>query len=143
MIKSRTIQDQDREFRIWAEILSSGQDICVVICGGDRPHIGSVALASMAESPHDPRKRSATPSVITVPGHKEYNLALSAAEQLSKALDRTVVVSVGIHIEGITPELITKVEEEFHLLVADLVDAIPNISSQARTSQSLDSQQEE
>jgi len=62
---------------------------------------------------------------------------------LSKALDRTVVVSVGIHIEGITPELITKVEEEFHLLVADLVDAIPNISSQARTSQSLDSQQEE
>ncbi len=124
IIKTRTIQDQGREYRIQAEVLFSGRDICVVICGGDRPHIGAVALGSMAESPNDPQRRSATPSVIAVPGHKEYHLALAAAEQLSKALDRTVVVSVGIHIDGITPGLINKVEEEFHFLVADLVEAI-------------------
>lgn len=128
IIKTRTIQDQGREYRIQAEVLSSGRDICVVICGGDRPHIGAVALGSMAESPNDPRRRSATPSVIAVPGHKEYYLALAGAEQLSKALDRTVVVSVGIHIDGITPELINKVEEEFHSLVADLVKAISKTS---------------
>lgn len=122
--KTRTIRDQNREYLIRAEVLASGQDIHVVISGGDRPHIGAVALASVAESPNDHRKRSATPSVLTVPGHKEYQLALVGAEKLSKALERTVAVSVGIHIDDITPGLINKVEEEFYSLIADLVDAI-------------------
>ena len=132
IIKTRAFQDQDREFRIQAEVLSSGRDLIIVICGGDQPHIGAVALATMNKSPHDPLRRSATPSVIAVPGHKEYHLALAAAEQLAKALERTVVVTVGIHIDGITPQLINKVEDEFHSLVADLVDAISGASSKSK-----------
>ena len=124
IIRTRTFQDQDRVYEIQAEVLVSGRDICVVISGGDRPHIGAVALASLAESPNDPQRQSATPSVLTVPGHKEYHLALAAAEGLCKTLERTVAVSVGIHIDDITPEMIDKVEEDFHFLVADLADFI-------------------
>ncbi len=125
IIKTRSFQDQEREYRIQAEVLVCGRDICIVISGGDQPHIGAVALAVVAESPSHPQKWSATPSVIAVPGHKEYHLALAAAEHLSKTLERTVVVSVGIHIDGITPELINKVEVEVQLLVADLAESIP------------------
>jgi hypothetical protein len=124
IIKTRSFQDQDREYRIQAEVLVCGRDICILISGGDQPHIGAVALAFVTESPSRPRKWSATPSVIAVPGHKEYHLALAAAEQLSKTLEKTVVVSVGIHIDGITPELVNKVKLEVQLLVADLAESI-------------------
>jgi hypothetical protein len=51
-------------------------------------------------------------------------LALDAAEMLARILERTVAVTVGIHIEGITPDLITRVEEEFHILVGDLSETL-------------------
>lgn len=124
IIKTRSFQGQASEYQIQAEVIASGSDLCVVISGGDRPHIGAVALASLTESPNHTQRQSVTPSVITVPGHKEYHLALMAAEQISKALKKTVVVSVGIHIEKITLELITKVEEEFQILVSDLVESL-------------------
>ena len=125
IVKTRSFQDQDREYQIQADVLFCGRDICIVISGGDKPHIGAVALAFLAESPSPQQRLSATPSVIAVPGHKEYHLALAAAEQLSKTLKRTVVVTMGIHIDGITPELINKVEVEVQLLVADLAESIP------------------
>ena len=127
IVKTRSFQDQEREYWIQAEVLVCGRDICIVISGGDQPHIGAVALAFVAESHSHHQRWSATPSVIAVPGHKEYQLALAAAEQLSKILKRTVVVSVGIHIDGISPELINKVEVEVQLLVADLAESIPEL----------------
>jgi len=127
IVKTRSFQDQDKEYQIQADVLFCGRDICIVISGGDQPHIGAVALALVAESPSHPRRWSATPSVIAVPGHKEYHLALSAAEHLSKTLERTVVVSLGIHIDGISPKLIKKVEDEVQLLVADLAESIPKL----------------
>jgi hypothetical protein len=126
--KSRSIQDQAQTYQITAEVIPAGRDLCVVISGGDQPHVGAVALATISPSSNDPHKQSATPSVIGVPGHKEYQLALTTAEQLSKALETTVAVSIGIHIDGISPELITRVEEEVHQLVVDLVERLREAS---------------
>lgn len=124
MNKSRSFQYQGREYHLQAEVVSCGEDLCVLISGGDRPHIGAAALAAVTESAHHPGKFAATPSVLSVPGHKEHQLALDAAERLSKALARTVVVTAGIHIEGITPGLIEQVVEEFNGLVAELAEIL-------------------
>ncbi len=120
MIKTRSFLFEGREYRLQAEVVSCGEDLCVLFSGGDQPHIGAAALGVWTSSPNNPEKRTATPSVIAVPGHKESQLALAAAEMLSKSLERTVAVTVGIHIEGITPELIDRVVEEFQAFVADL-----------------------
>jgi gallate decarboxylase subunit D len=120
MIKTRSFLFEGREYQLQAEVISCGEDLCIVFSGGDQPHIGASALGVWTSSPNNPEKRTATPSVIAVPGHKESQLALAAAEMLSKSLERTVAVTVGIHIEGITPELIDRVVEEFHVFVADL-----------------------
>lgn len=120
MIKTRSFQYQDREYRLQAEIVPCGEDLCILFSGGDRPHIGVVALGAFTGSANHPAKKSVSPSLISVPGHKEGHLALSAVETLSKALKRTVVVTVGIHIEGISTDLIARVVEEFNTLVEDL-----------------------
>ncbi len=124
MIRTRSFRYQEKEYQLQAEVVACGEDLCVMISGGDRPHIGAVALAALTPSARDPGKRTATPSVIAVPGHKEHHLALEASEKLAKDLERTVVVTVGIHIDGITPDLIDRVVEEFHKLVADLSAAV-------------------
>lgn len=124
MVRTRSFTFQDKEYQVQAEVLVCGEDLCVVFGGGGQPHIGAVALATPTESANNPGKQTITPSVIARPGHKEYQLALEAAELLSRALERSVAVTVGIHIDGITPELINKIVEEFHNLVADLAEVI-------------------
>lgn len=124
IVSARSFQDQGREYQLQAEGIFSGRDLLVLVNGGDKPHIGAVALASMVESPNIPQKQTTTPSVISAPGHKEYRLALAGAEKLSRALERTVAVAVGIHIDDITAGLIGKVEEEFNFLISDLVESI-------------------
>jgi len=124
VIETRSFRYQDRDYRLQAEIVSCGKDLCILVSGGDRPHIGAAALGVWTCGAFNSEKNTATSSVISVPGHKEGQLALEAAEQLSKILKRTVVVTVGIHIKGISPELIDKVVEEFHGLVADLSETL-------------------
>lgn len=124
MNKTRCFHYQDREYHLRADIHPCGEDYCILISGGDRPHIGAAALGVAAGSANHPEKITATPSVLSVPGHKEHLLALDAAERLSKTLATTVVVTVGIHIKDITPGLIDQVVEEFNGLIDDLAEAL-------------------
>jgi hypothetical protein len=55
--------------------ISMGEDLCVALYGGDRPHIGAVAISQPRPSLADPAVASATTSVVAVLGHKEDMLA--------------------------------------------------------------------
>lgn len=81
-----------------------GGDHCVIVTGGDRPHVGAVALAQSRPSLRDPSTVSATTSVLALLGHKEDIVAHRAAERLASALNRNVVVCCGIHVDAITPD---------------------------------------
>jgi len=80
-----------------------GDDHCVIITGGDRPHVGAVALAQARPSLRDPSTVSATTSVLTLLGHKEDVVAHRVAQRLASALNRNVVVCCGIHVDAISP----------------------------------------
>ena len=77
-----------------------GRDIIAFIYGGDRPHVGAVALAVPRPSLKDNLKTSSTSSIITVIGHKEGDIAKMASEALASSMNRVAVVSAGLHIDN-------------------------------------------
>jgi hypothetical protein len=88
-------------FELEVVLVRMGDDLAVCLYGGDKAHIGSVALAVPRPSLRDPAVRSATASVLNVVGHKEDHLTVSAAEQLAAGLGRVVSVAAGVHYDDL------------------------------------------
>ena len=109
-----------KEYNLEAAVRSIGEDLLVAIWGGERPHIGAVAIAQPRQSLQDPDRISSTASVFCLLGHKEDNLAKAAAEILAAALDTTVVVTAGIHWDNLDDEGIRKVLQNSEVLI-DLI----------------------
>jgi hypothetical protein len=80
-----------------------GRDLAVSLCGGDRAHIGAVAVSQSRPSLEAGGATSATTSVIALLGHKEDDLARTLAARFAAGLDAAVSVACGIHMEAIRP----------------------------------------
>lgn len=98
-----------RAAKIALEALPMGRDIAISVSGGERPHIGAVAVAQPRPSLADPQKVSATTSVIALLGHKEDMLARGLAARVAAAIDGVAVVSCGIHYDGLSDDEIAAV----------------------------------
>ena len=81
-----------------------GEDLCVIISGGDSPHIGCVTLSVPRPSLADSNIISATTSVLNLIGHKDDEVAKHVSHMLSSELNKNVVVTCGIHLDNITKE---------------------------------------
>jgi len=92
--------------------LRLGRDLCVTLAGGDRPHIGAVALA---------RSEAGGSSVLTLPGHRESDLAQAIASRLADQFDAAVSVACGIHLDDILPEELAAVLELSQELTSELM----------------------
>ena len=68
----------------------------------------------------DPAKLTNSTYQVPVPGHKEESLAREASCKLSKILSKNVVVTVGIHTDEISKELIQAYVDQFNNLI-DLI----------------------
>ena len=95
------VRTEQTSLVVEARAVQIGADILVYIWGGDRPHIGAVAAAQPRPSLADENRRSATCSVLTYLGHKEDEVVKLVAEHLSAVLDTHVVVTAGIHWDGL------------------------------------------
>jgi hypothetical protein len=89
-------------FKIHGFVQEVGQDILVSIWGGTQPHIGAVGMAIPRPSLKDEKKWSATSSNFTFVGHKEDTLVKNISEKLAAQLKRNVVVTAGVHWDGMT-----------------------------------------
>jgi hypothetical protein len=101
-----------------------GRDVLVAVWGGEKPHIGAVAVAQPRPSLKDPKVTSATASVFSYVGHKEDDLAKAAAEILAAALNTHVVVTAGIHWDNLTQAGIQKVIAHSQILVDLILERI-------------------
>jgi hypothetical protein len=81
-----------------------GEDLCVIISGGDRPHIGCVTLSVPRKSLEDENVISSTTSVLNMTGHKDDDAARYVAHELCSKLNKNIVITCGIHIDNITKE---------------------------------------
>lgn len=99
-------------------------DLTVAIHGGEKSHIGAVAVAQPRPSLADPTVRSATASVIAILGHKEDLVARNVATRISTEIDGVVAVSCGIHYDDIPRAQIGEVTRIVNGLVDDLLHSL-------------------
>lgn len=99
-----------------------GEDVCVILSGGDRPHIGCVTLSIPRASLAQPDDGSATTSVLNLTGHKDEEAARFVSHTLSAKLQKNVVVTGGIHVDNITKEEINIVMELLVQLTNQLLE---------------------
>ena len=100
----RSIERQKGRIRLCLRLLFMGADVCLVLTGGERPHLGAVAVAQARESLAAPGKLSATVSNITLPGHKDDDLARDIAKRFSASTATQVAVCCRIHLDGLLPD---------------------------------------
>jgi len=91
------------------DIQPVGEDILIVIRGGDRPHIGSCVLSVPRPSLADDKKISCTSSVLNLSGHKDENICRLVAESFCKKFNTTVICTGGFHCDNLTAEKISEV----------------------------------
>jgi hypothetical protein len=84
-----------------ARVAEVGEDLVVAVGGGERPHVGSVVLAQPIPSKRKGKDWSASISVLTIPPHKEETIARGIATRLAQDLGRVVVVTAGVHDDGL------------------------------------------
>ena len=111
-------------YKIEAEVRLIGSDLLVILYGGNKPHIGSAAVAHPRPSLKNKKRMSSTASVYNFLGHKDGVVAQSVSEMLSSKLKKNVVVLAGIHIDKISEEGIEKVVENCGRLAQKVCKAI-------------------
>jgi len=116
------VETSTGDYDIQAEVRRIGTDLLVAIRGGEKPHIGAVAVAQPRPSLRDPNVVSATASVICLPAHKEDELAKMIAVTLAAALNTPVVVTAGIHWDNISQEGIGRVIANSKTLVGLILE---------------------
>jgi gallate decarboxylase subunit D len=101
-----------------------GEDLCVIISGGESPHIGCVTISVPRPSLSDASVVSATTSVLNLVGHKDDEVARVVSNDLSSKLNKTVVVTCGIHLDYITQEEINITIELIKEFTNKLIDSL-------------------
>lgn len=92
-----------------------GDDYLLNLTGG-REHIGAVGIGHF-----DEKSQRASSSVVTMPGHREEQLALQGARQVSRATKKTTVFVAGIHQDNIAPEEIKDLVSTAEEMIADFI----------------------
>ena len=110
-MKRVTLSFGSSSYKIEAEVTLVGSDLLVILYGGSKPHIGSIAVALPRPSLKNKKLMSSTSSVYNFLGHKDGIVAQKLSETLSAGLNKNVVVVAGIHIDKITEEGIAKILE--------------------------------
>jgi hypothetical protein len=116
-IQEFTLQTEEDAYNLSASVRLIGEDVLVAIWGGEKPHIGAVAVAQPRPSLKDPELTSSSASVICLVGHKEDELAKAAAEILAAALKTQVVVTAGIHWDNLASKAIQRIVRNCEILV--------------------------
>ena len=97
-----------------------GDDLCITICGGDKPHIGSVSIAEPRESLQKDGNLSATVSTYNFLGHKDNVISDQVAYELAKTLNKKTVIICGVHYEKPDEYVIERVLNWIPQIIKDI-----------------------
>lgn len=82
--------------------VTNGNGLAIIIDGGERAHLGGVALASPGVKIDGQQLSNCDLWTLTVPGHKDAQLAEKIAKKLCLETGEPVSVSLGVHVEHAT-----------------------------------------
>ena len=117
------LERSNNRLHIRLQAIPMGRDWCLILTGGDAPHLGATAVAQACPNPAKGGV-SASVSVITLPGHKEDLLARELADRVATAANANVSVCCGIHLEDITQEEIEDVLTQCREMVEEVLRKI-------------------
>lgn len=116
-----TLVEGGMPYQVQVSVSLIGDDLAVMVCGGNKPHVGAVAVSIPRPSLDDPHVISSTTSVFALVGHKEDELAKKMAGKLASALNRKVVLTAGIHVDNITTKGIREIENNCSKVLEQLL----------------------
>ena len=93
------------------DIKQIGEDFCIILQGGNRPHIGSTVLSVPRPSLTGNGEVSVTSSVLNITGHKDEKICRYLAEQTAKYKNAVVTCTGGFHVDNITGEQLQEVQD--------------------------------
>lgn len=93
------IKKQFNRITIDLKGIKMGQDLCVILTGGERPHLGALTTGSSLVDLN----------TFTFEGHKENFVTEIVANILKKEYSGNFVVCCGIHLDDISKEEIESV----------------------------------
>lgn len=109
--ENMVVTEGSMPYEVRAEVCQIGEDVVVLVSGGEKPHVGAVAVGIPRPSLEDPGVVSSTASVFALVGHKEDDVAKIIARKMSALLNKNTVVTVGIHVDNINAEGIKLIQE--------------------------------
>ena len=122
MIQSIKLSEGSGKCIVEGIIVRCGNDLNVTIGGGEKYHIGAVAIAVPRLEYKEGKKRTASTSVICVQGHREDELSYQSAKYIATALDCTVTLTIGIHIDDIDQKEFQKIMDNVNNLLEKIVE---------------------
>ena len=112
------------QVQIEARLFSDG--LSVSLFGGDKPHIGAVALSIPRKSLKDEKSVSCSTSILTVTGHKDDVIAKEMSEAISKAANITVTVVAGVYIDNAKKKDIEQVRRNCGKASQKIIEVVKN-----------------
>lgn len=120
-MRSLSMEEGEGTYRVSVRVEPIGEDLVVMLWGGDKPHVGAVAIGIPRPSLENPEITSSSTSVYALLGHKEDALAKMMADKIASVLERNVVVTAGIHVDKISPEGIKTIESNCSSILKRLI----------------------
>ncbi|MEM2145397.1 MAG: hypothetical protein QW279_08545 [Candidatus Jordarchaeaceae archaeon] len=129
-MESKVFYEEEGEgrCRVWALFFLLGNDGEVGIGGGEKPHVGALAVAEPRPSGNKPGAISSTSSVITLFSHKDDIVAREAADSIARQTNRGVTVTAGIHVENATLKEIEILLENSRRVTQKIIKRIKNLA---------------
>ena len=121
------LSEDSLALRVRAEWI--GPDVLVTLSGGDRPHIGAVAVGEYHPSLNGDGTPSASVSLYCGVGHRDGEPAMRLAKALSTCLQCRSTVVVGVHFDRFDVDRLSS----FWAFLASLCDHLPDQLQNHRT----------
>lgn len=115
------VESSFKNINIKLEGIFAGDDLCVLITGGDRAHIGAVSIYSKEEGI----------KTISLKTHKDYIIGEIFINSIKDIFNGSISVSTGIHIDNISKEQIEYIykicNEVFNEVKQEIIDRINEV----------------
>jgi gallate decarboxylase subunit D len=96
-------------------LLNTGAGLNGILTGGEKPHIGGIALAIPRPSLTG-EGWSSDLYLTPVPQHKDVELAGPLAEKLARLIRQPVVITAGVHCDALTMDELLTIQENYKYL---------------------------
>ncbi len=111
-----TFEEGEGRTKVSMILIKICKDILTLIYGGDKPHIGALAIGVPGLGEFT-GKEQVSVSVFTVPGHRDYELVSKPANLFSSKTKGKTVVVAGVHIEKARKKEIREILRNTEILV--------------------------